>query len=257
MEQWRLSVFNEAPFLGNQALVYLCDKPVAESDMAHRASEAGAPASCFAWADSRGHQVRCYSPFGAIQCCGHGLLATAHVLHSQHPEGEAIRLYTADQSAPLNVEQRQGRLWLALPRLLSSPVPVPDWVCLAFDAAPTGAAFVGDEQGYLILEYADHVALPERVVHFDQITAHTSRAVIITSAGRSKNYNFLLRYFAPQYGVGEDAVTGSACRVLADYWQQQTGLQEFRAWQCSANGGVITCFVNKHSVEISGHVEVH
>ena len=55
----------------------------------------------------------------------------------------------------------------------------------------------------------------------------------------SGGFDFVSRYFAPQGGVDEDPVTGSAHCALAYYWSQRTGRTAFRAYQCSARGGVV------------------
>jgi predicted PhzF superfamily epimerase YddE/YHI9 len=44
------------------------------------------------------------------------------------------------------------------------------------------------------------------------------RGVIVTARGTS--YGFVLRYFAPQNGIDEDPVTGSAHTVLGPYWAE-------------------------------------
>jgi predicted PhzF superfamily epimerase YddE/YHI9 len=62
-----------------------------------------------------------------------------------------------------------------------------------------------------------------------------ARGVILTS--RSNTYDFVSRFFAPQVGVPEDPVTGSAHCCLAPYWAEKLGKHEFHAYQASARGG--------------------
>lgn len=47
------------------------------------------------------------------------------------------------------------------------------------------------------------------------------------------------RFFAPQVGVGEDPVTGSAHCCLAPYWAERFGRTTFLAYQASPRGGVL------------------
>lgn len=56
------------------------------------------------------------------------------------------------------------------------------------------------------------------------------KGVIITLRAKD-GYDFYSRYFAPWVGIPEDPVTGSAHTVLAPYWQQVLGKNEFRGLQ--------------------------
>ncbi len=50
------------------------------------------------------------------------------------------------------------------------------------------------------------------------------RGVIVTAkAENDEHYDFVSRFFAPQVGVPEDPVTGSAHCALTPYWAGQLG----------------------------------
>ena len=53
----------------------------------------------------------------------------------------------------------------------------------------------------------------------------------------------------------EDNATGSAMRLLVDYWHQRTGATRFSAFQCSPVGGVLLGNLNGNFVEVGGSVE--
>jgi predicted PhzF superfamily epimerase YddE/YHI9 len=223
------------------------------------ARNSGAPATCFAWPrGTDGFHIRCFSPAGSIQCCGHGLLGTGYVLHNLNQETssghrEPIRLYTDGQVEPLQVKWVAGHWWLSLPKLQSAFMAVPKWTDMAFSHKPIRAAIAGGADGYLVLEFDPEIALSTLQVDSDQICRNSARAVIATQSA-ALNYDFRLRYFAPQYGVDEDAVTGSAQRVLADYWSQRIGGNSFRVLQSSARGGVMLVRLHKDVVDIGGRV---
>jgi len=62
-----------------------------------------------------------------------------------------------------------------------------------------------------------HIAPPD-----NGLSNWPQRAIICTAAQPSTGTDAItLRYFAPQYGVVEDTATGSAMRVLADYWSHR------------------------------------
>ncbi len=273
MQQWRVSVFGEGAYRGNVALVTLSETPMLSDWMQEQARQSGAPASCFAWAKDDGFHVHCFNGQSAIGCCGHGLLATAYVLHNQASGWTNAKLYHGEQSELLQVRWHEEAVWLALPRLNQRSIPVPEWVKSAFSLTPVAAAEAGGDDDYLILEFDVNRRLIDIDVVHQHIVANTRRGVIVTQTGNT-DYDFLLRYFAPQYGADEDAVTGSANRVLADYWSSRTGKNQFRALQCprlgfgtssgsgsgdgsvkqGVEGGVVLSCLTENFAEISGQV---
>ena len=85
---------------------------------------------------------------------------------------------------------------------------------------------------------------------FEQLKKLDLRGVIITA--KSTRYDFVARFFAPNYGILEDPVTGSAYTQLAPYWASKTGLHRFSAKQMSSRGGELTCEIVDDRVFISG-----
>jgi predicted PhzF superfamily epimerase YddE/YHI9 len=65
------------------------------------------------------------------------------------------------------------------------------------------------------------------------------RGVIVTSISSSRQYDFVSRFFAPQVGVNEDPVTGSAHCCLGPFWGNRLYKNEFVAYQASTRGGLI------------------
>jgi predicted PhzF superfamily epimerase YddE/YHI9 len=61
----------------------------------------------------------------------------------------------------------------------------------------------------------------------------------VTAPAETGGFDFVSRFFAPQGGVDEDPVTGSAHCALAYFWSQKTGRTAFRGYQCSERGGVV------------------
>ena len=63
---------------------------------------------------------------------------------------------------------------------------------------------------------------------------------------------FVSRYFAPQFGIDEDPVTGSAHTTLMPYWAKRLGKNELSAIQLSERRGRLHCVLRGDRVEISG-----
>jgi PhzF family phenazine biosynthesis protein len=149
--------------------------------------------------------------------------------------------------------REQHNTWLRFERLTTRTVPVPDWVAEIFSAQaqPAAAALCADEEGYLILQWPDETLLKQLTPSLTTLAARSKRALICTAAHPSAGADAVqLRYFAPQYGVDEDPATGSAMRVLADYWSDR--FHTLTAQQCSREGGLLLARVAKTHVEVGG-----
>jgi predicted PhzF superfamily epimerase YddE/YHI9 len=77
-----------------------------------------------------------------------------------------------------------------------------------------------------------------------------ARGVIATAKG--DEVDFVSRFFAPQSGINEDPVTGSAHTSLTPYWSKVLGKTELSARQLSSRSGSLKCRAMGDRVEISG-----
>ena len=85
---------------------------------------------------------------------------------------------------------------------------------------------------------------------FTKLLKVPMRGVIVTA--KSVDYDFVSRFFAPEVGIFEDPVTGSAHCCLGPYWSKKLGKDKLIAYQASERGGVLKVQVNGDRVLISG-----
>ena len=204
--------------------------------------------------DGAGWTIESFTAAGEpIRFCGHGALAAAFVLFDRYPDADTLRCRNALHNwvARRAAGELPLRLQYEKPRVESVPVPagVADWL----GARVSAAAESGGEQGYLIL----HIDEPGRLTSLrpdgDALASLTSRAVI-AACDDVGPADTAFRYFAPQYGVAEDAATGSAAVQLAAWRQLQTGRDAFVFHQRSVSGGWLVLRCNADTVELSGRV---
>jgi predicted PhzF superfamily epimerase YddE/YHI9 len=88
-----------------------------------------------------------------------------------------------------------------------------------------------------------------RVAALDRI------GVIATAPGR--DCDFVSRFFAPQVGIPEDPVTGSAHCTLVPYWADRLGRTTLHARQISRRGGELWCELAGDRVKIAGHAALY
>lgn len=260
---WQLNVFtakaaNGDRLAGNPLRLQFFAQGLPESDaLQSLAAKNDCQTSCF-FARNTAQQcidVVCFNPQSVIQCCGHGLLACAYLVNDLLKLCWPLRQH----NQLVTVEQWPQGPAIALPRLACRDIELPQWCGELLQVQPLKAAQAGGEQGYLLLQFASYQQLLALQPRFSQFSRYTARAIIATCAGRpgyDKHTDaFCLRYFAPQYGVNEDAVTGSAMRIAADFWAQQTAGEDFIAQQLSAPGGLAALRVDSDRIWLQGEVE--
>jgi predicted PhzF superfamily epimerase YddE/YHI9 len=102
---------------------------------------------------------------------------------------------------------------------------------------------------YLLLyeRQADIEALQPDFFLLNKVDA---RGVIVSAPG--EEVDFVSRFFAPQSGINEDPVTGSAHTTLTPYWSDKLGKKTLSARQLSKRGGKLSCEYLGNRVKISG-----
>jgi PhzF family phenazine biosynthesis protein len=194
---------------------------------------------------ANGFQLRWFTPVREVKLCGHATLASAYVIFNElNYVQDTITFDTL--SGPLRVTRNDDWLEMDFPVQAPQPCATPQAIVDAFEQQPAACLKAED---YLVV-FADETFV--RAVQPDlQALAHLDlRGVAITS--QSQNYDFVTRFFAPNYGVNEDPVTGSAFTQLIPYWAQQLGRQQFRAKQVSARGGEVRGEMCGERVRIAG-----
>ncbi len=114
-------------------------------------------------------------------------------------------------------------------------------------------AFKGKTDYMLVFKNEDEV---RRIIPaFDAIAKIDGRGVIVTAKG--DDVDFVSRFFAPQSGVNEDPVTGSAHTTLTPYWAKQLGKTDLTARQLSPRTGSLRCRFLEDRVEITGQARLY
>ena len=80
---------------------------------------------------------------------------------------------------------------------------------------------------------------------------------LIATAPGDQGYDFISRFFAPEKGVPEDPVTGSAHCTLTPYWVARLGKNPLHARQVSARGGELWCELRGDRVGLTGHAVLY
>jgi predicted PhzF superfamily epimerase YddE/YHI9 len=242
---YQIDAFASELFKGNPAAVCPLDTWLPDDVMQSIAEENNLSETAFFVPLGDGFQIRWFTPKMEVDLCGHATLASAFVLFNELGWAKD-RVAFASKSGPLTVTQKGE--WLAMDFPAQPPVvcKTPLEVFNAFDVAPIECLRSED----LIVVFARETDVEAAKPDFNQLMKLDLRGVAITA--RSKQWDFVARFFAPKYGIPEDPVTGSAYTQLAPYWASKMGSKQFRVKQLSLRGGELTCELAGDRVIISG-----
>ena len=244
-----IDAFTERPFAGNPAAVCLLSEAKPDAWLQQVANEMNQAETAFLRALPDGFELRWFTPTVEVDLCGHATLASAHFLWEEgHLAREAVARFTT-RSGVLTAELRDHAITLDFPATPPRPCPDPPGL---LEALGCGAAEVLQSafDYFVVLEHA--ATLRGLTPDLRALNAIPARGVIVTAPSDTAGADFLSRFFAPQVGVDEDPVTGSAHCALAPYWALRLGRNRLVGWQLSARGGVVGVEVAGDRVRLSG-----
>jgi len=254
MEYHIIDAFTEKLFCGNPAGVCLPDSWLSDSVMQSIAAENNLSETAFLVKQENGNYgLRWFTPTLEIDLCGHATLASAFVLFG-HREKNAHELIFDTASGELIVTRDNEFLCLDFPATPAEKCPTYPSIIKTFDLEPLTVyksidfmVLVEDEKTLRQLS-PDFTALKHLKAEAE--LDHDRFGVIVTAAGLQ--CDFVSRYFAPDAGVPEDAVTGRAHCTLTPFWSERLNKKIMDARQLSARGGVLRCEDCNERVKISG-----
>lgn len=191
------------------------------------------------------YEIRWFTPVKEVDLCGHATLAAAHVLFALSDLPRS-RVTFHSRSGPLHVFRENDLLTLDFPAQVGVPCEIPVSMVEALGVRPTACYRAMDYLAVFESE-AEIVAMSP---DFRRLSNLDLRGVIVTAPGRT--VDFVSRFFAPNYGIDEDPVTGSAHCTLAPYWAERLGKPTMNARQLSKRNGALRCRVADGRVFISG-----
>jgi PhzF family phenazine biosynthesis protein len=245
----QVDAFTDRAFAGNPAGVCILSEARHEDWMQKVAMEMNVSETAFLYPEKDGYRLRWFTPAVEVPICGHATLASAHVLWEGKylsPEKDA-RFYT--KSGLLTARKRGAEIELDFPSLAASPCEMPPNLQVALGLRPVET--LRNEMRFLAVfdRERDVRDLKPDMAGVRKIPV---QGIIVTAKAESPGYDFVSRFFAPNAGVDEDPVTGSAHSCLAPYWCQRLGRQELMGYQASARGGMVRVKMAGDRVLMSG-----
>ncbi len=245
---YQVDAFTSEMFSGNPAGVIILKKWLPDSLMQQMAAEINLSETAFVNIGEKHLSIRWFTPMVEVDLCGHATLAAAHILFSyEYCNGQSLAFES--RSGKLTVFKPDDCLILDFPcdniaRVHELPelaeLDKNRWVKEIY-RGKTDLIFVMESQQ----QVEDYIPAMQ------WISRLKGRGLIITAKG-SGDVDFVSRFFAPQSGINEDPVTGSAHTSLTPYWSKKLNKNKMNAQQLSKRGGQLTCELVKNRVYIGG-----
>lgn len=243
-----VDAFTDKAFGGNPAAVVPLDAWLDDGLLQRIANENGlSETAYFVRTGPARADLRWFTPAVEVDLCGHATLATAHVLFNEL--GQELSPFQFDtKSGPLSVSRRGPLIELDFPSRPAVPAEPPADLIRGLGQRPLEV--LRSERMWLCVFKSAREVL-ELAPDYGALVKVVPGRIIPTAPG--DDCDFVSRFFAPDAGILEDPVTGSAHCTLVPYWAGRLGKTKFHARQVSRRGGELWCELDKDRVRMAGH----
>jgi len=246
---YQVDAFADEVFRGNPAAIIPLDSWLEDHVMQSIAMENNLSETAFMVPDGEGYELRWFTPQVEVDLCGHATLAAAHVLFEHLGYGgECVTFQT--RSGALRVNRSGQRLAMDFPAAELAPAEVSLAVCRALGATASEALAPARGSGAVLYVYEFEEDIANMSPDFNALSSASERSVIVSAPG--EECDVVSRFFAPQVGINEDPVTGSAHCSLAPYWAQRLHKKTLSCRQISTRGGHLDCELREDRVIMRG-----
>jgi PhzF family phenazine biosynthesis protein len=250
LKVYQLDAFTDKLFGGNPAAVCPLNDWLADDLLQNIAMENNLAETAFYVLEENGYRIRWFTPSIEVDLCGHATLAAAYVLFYCENYSESIIEFQS-RSGILKVSKEDDFITLNFPTDLIQEVEITDELLSCYDIRPQ--KIYKGLTDYMFI-FTDESQIRNISMYLIQIAKLDARGVIITAKG--EEVDFVSRFFAPQSGIDEDPVTGSAHTSLTPYWYEVLQKKEMNAIQLSGRKGFLRCKYLGNRIEISGKVKL-
>lgn len=252
-----VDAFAKGPFSGNPAAVCVYEEKSKFTDEQLQliAAEMNLSETCFAYPlleQGQGvYSLRWFTPTNEVPLCGHGTLATSHVLlYEQKVDVTTLTFHT--QKGELVVRKGPNQdLIMDFPQGAPEVVQCPAELQQAISAAIALPEGVQVEEMWMCNSTRKLTVIVDQAEAIPQLQPDKSALLalkfpdgwnvwgIIVATDATAEYDFVSRYFAPWNGIPEDPVTGSAHTALAVLFGKRLNKTKMRGFQQSRRGGEV------------------
>jgi len=245
LKLYQIDAFASKVFEGNPAAVCPLDGWLDESIMQKIAMENNLAETAFFIKSGEEYDIRWFTPNKEVNLCGHATLASAYVIFNILEEPKESITFNS-KSGPLHVHKNAELITMNFPAESPTLCDTPQAIIDAFGKEPVEVLKCVD---YIVV-FDDYEDIEQLTPNLQALKTLDLRGVCITA--KAKKYDFVSRFFAPNYAIDEDSVTGSAYTQLMPYWSNRLQKMSLHSKQVSSRGGELHCELKIDRVYISG-----
>ena len=247
---YQVDAFADEPFRGNPAGVMIVDEHMSSERMQSIAMEMNLSETAFIMPMDGIFRIRYFSPTKEVPLCGHATLASAHILYEFGFVDKTDPIIFQAQSETLNIAVDNELITMKFPKYFIEKTKITKNFNEIIGFEPIEA--YKSEYDWIIAVAASEDDITHAKPNFDKMIDNGLGHLMITAKSTSFNSDFVVRCFAPQMGINEDPVTGSAHCALAPLWVAKLGKSEMDSIQLSKRSGKIKVKLAGDKVEIKG-----
>lgn len=250
---FQIDAFTDKLFAGNPAAVCILDKWLSDDLMQSIANENNLAETAFVVPNGKDFEIRWFTPTTEVDLCGHATLASAFVVFNLLDYPDSLIRFNSPRSGLLSVKKNGEMLYLDFPtdtlELISGFQNIME-TCIGIKPIEV---YKGKTDYIAVID--SESSLVNLQPNLEEISKLKGRGLIVTAKG--DHVDFVSRFFAPQSGIDEDPVTGSAHTSLSPLWAKKLGKSNFTAHQLSRRGGQLTCEFNHDRCLIGGEAKLY
>jgi PhzF family phenazine biosynthesis protein len=184
-----------------------------------------------------------------VDLCGHATLASAHLLWEEGHLEQAATATFHTRSGVLTAKRQGDMIWLDFP---ATPVRPATMLPDLERAVGAPIKYLGRTAFDYFIEIESAAAVCALKPDLTALSRLPVRGVVVTARSGDGRHDFVSRFFAPQLGIPEDPVTGSAHCGLGPFWAARLGTNELAGYQASSRGGTVLVRVAGDRVHLGG-----
>lgn len=249
---FQVDAFTDNLFAGNPAAVCILNDWLPDNLLQKIGAENNLAETAFIVKREELFEIRWFTPTVEVDLCGHATLASAFVLFDCLNYSKEVIHFSSQKSGDLFVTKNDGDLFLDFPT--DSIEPSNNYSGIEGCIGIKPSRVYKGKSDYLAIVGSER-EIRELQPSIAKINELDARGLIVTAKGDEAD--FVSRFFAPQCGIDEDPVTGSAHTSLIPVWSEILGKKEMKAKQLSKRGGTLICKYNGERCLIGGSAKLY
>jgi PhzF family phenazine biosynthesis protein len=249
-----VDAFTDAAFGGNPAPVFVLSTARDAAWYQAVAAEMNASNTAFVVAPEPGGDgswgLRWFTPKVEVPLCGHGTLATSHVLWEDGYVSPETPIRFRTLAGELTAVRRpDGAGELDFPAESVAVMEPPPGLARAIGGP---LRWLGRGRTFVVAELESEEAVRSLAPDLGWLEANLPNPLVVTARSDDPRFDIVSRVFGPAIGIPEDPATGAAHCAAGPYWESILGQSELRVHQLSARGGVLMVRVLGDRVRVGG-----